>query len=132
MEPLRTDFRDADKIFASEWNKTNRAINELAARPAGMTTAERQQLNQATQATQINATKIEQLFGLSILEHYTLAEYLDMRKQGTLQNCFYAVYKNEALYRLYLGTTLIMKKAESGEKVTVGGVYPLVFPIIFG
>ena len=55
-----------------------------------------------------------------------------MRKEGTLQNCFYAVYKNDALYRLYLGTTLIMKKAESGEKVTVGGVYPLVFPIIFG
>ena len=97
-----------------------------------MTTAERQQLNQATQATQINATHIEQLFGLSILEHWTLAEYLNMRKEGTLQNCFYAVYKNDALYRLYLGTTLIMKKAESGEKVTVGGVYPLVFPIIFG
>ena len=118
MEPLRTDFRDADKIFASEWNKTNRAINELANRPAGMTTAERQQLNQATQATQINAT-------------HMLAEYLNMRKEGTLQNCFYAVYKNDALYRLYLGTTLIMKKAESGEKVTVGGVYPLVFPVIF-
>ena len=102
MEQLRTDFRDADKIFASEWNKTNRAINELALRPSGMTTAERQQLNQATQATQINATHIEQLFGLSILEHWTLAEYLDMRK------------------------------AESGEKQTVGCVYPLVFPIIFG
>ena len=79
MEPLRTDFRDADKIFASEWNKTNRAINELAARPAGMTTAERQQLNQATQATQINATHIEQLFGLSILEHWTLASMLSIR-----------------------------------------------------
>lgn len=131
MEPLKTDYTDAEKIFALMWNKTNKAVNELAARPSGMSSAEKKQLNDNTTQISNNTTNILQLFGLSVLNRYTLAEYLDMRKKGELKNCFYSVYKNDTLYRLYLGNTLIMRKAETGEKQTVGGVFPLVFPIIF-
>lgn len=64
-------------------------------------------------------------------EKYTLAQYMELKQNDRIQNRFYTVYKNGELYRLYLGDTLIMKKAENGERVTVGGVFPLVFPIIF-
>lgn len=65
------------------------------------------------------------------LSRYTLGEYLALKEQGKLQNMFYSVYKGETLYRVYLGDTLVGKKAEDGERVTVGSAFPLVFPIIF-
>lgn len=61
----------------------------------------------------------------------SMAEYLALKDAGSLQNTFYAIYKNDELYRMYFGTTLFAKKAESGEHVTIGAAFPLVFPIIF-
>ena len=65
------------------------------------------------------------------LKRYTMAEYFALVDSGQIQNRFYAVYKNDVLQRIYLGYTLIMRKAKNGEQVTFGGVFPLVFPIIF-
>ena len=62
---------------------------------------------------------------------YTIEEYMAMKNAGTLERIFYAVYKDGELYRMYFYDTLIMKKAEDGETVTVGAAFPLVFPIIF-
>lgn len=65
------------------------------------------------------------------LKRYTMAEYFALVEARQIQNRFYSVYKNDILQRIYLGYTLIMKKAQNGEKVTFGGVFPIVFPIIF-
>lgn len=59
-------------------------------------------------------------------------EYYRLLSADRITNTFYTIYKDDQLYRVYLGNTLIMKKkTEPSEQVTMGGVFPLVFPIIF-
>lgn len=65
------------------------------------------------------------------MKMYSEDEYMDIVANGQVKNTFYTIYKNGRLYRLYLGKTLIMKKREGEENITMGGVFPLVFPIIF-
>lgn len=60
----------------------------------------------------------------------TQAEYNKLKKAGALKYMIYSVYKNGELSRLYFGNTLIGKKAEEGEQISVG--LPLVFPFVFG
>lgn len=66
------------------------------------------------------------------LRKYTMKEYLDLVYNDEIKNTFYTIYKDDSLYRVYLGKTLVMKKRQnSGENVTMGGVFPIVFPIVF-
>lgn len=69
--------------------------------------------------------------GSPVLIKYSMGEYLQLKEAGALTMQFYPVYKDGELYRFYLQDVLIGKKAEDGEEITVGGVFPLVFPIIF-
>lgn len=90
----------------------------------GLSDVDKKQIDDNTQA-------IQNLFSVTILNKLTLGQYMEMKNKNELQNCFYSIYKNDELFRVYLGTTLIMKKAENGEQPTIGGVFPMVFPIIF-
>lgn len=70
--------------------------------------------------------------GGGVFKKYSMREYLDMVYNHQIENTFYTIYRDDKLYRVYLGEALIMKKkTEESEQVTMGGVFPLVFPIIF-
>ena len=61
----------------------------------------------------------------------TSSEYYNLLNNGKIENKVYAIYKDDVLQSVYIGSTMVMRKAREGEQITFGGVFPLVFPIIF-
>lgn len=94
----------------------------------GKTTAE-QAYDMALQAIATANNALESAKG-GALDKYTIEEYETMRRNGTLEHKMYCVYNKGRLVYVYIGRTLLAKRADEGEAVT-SSKFPLIFPIIF-
>lgn len=87
--------------------------------------------NLVEQANTYTDAKVEAMAqAMGIVQVLTTAEYIALREAGQTKKQFYAIYRNDELYRIYFDDTLFAKKAEQGDTVS-SCVFPLIFPIVF-